>query len=121
MGFCLVTAHAAVRWLERVRRLDLGPLRTPNITDSELLSLACSRFGLSRPAINAEIVGDGVKEAIEAGAIKVVSRGCTIIAEDGMVVTVLGPDQRPRRRRGFRKVRIGRNGADGGRYGADSF
>lgn len=67
-----VTDHALLRWMERVKGVDLD-------------------------AIRAEIATPDICAAIAAGARSVVTHGHTLVIENGVVITVLLPGMRHKR------------------------
>lgn len=105
---CHVSAHAAIRWLERIKGIDLSALRSTNPTDAQLLGLIEQKTGLTREAIDAAILANGVAEALACGATSIKKPGYTVVASArGVIITVLGKGQSVRRF-ADRKVQVGR-------------
>jgi hypothetical protein len=77
-----VTDHALLRWMERVKGIDLE-------------------------AIRAEIATPDICAAIAAGARSVVTHGHTLVIENSLVITVLLPGMRPKHK-GQRRVPRGK-------------
>lgn len=73
-----VTDHALLRWMERVKGIDLD-------------------------AIRAEIATPDIRAAIAAGVRSVVTHGHTLVIENGFVITVLLPGMRPKNK-GHRRM-----------------
>lgn len=92
----IVTAHAAVRWLERAEGRNLEPMRAayerarwraPN--DSELLAFLSDYTGERLDQIRTRILTANVRRAIALGANRVRRGRVWIVIEGGCVVTIL--------------------------------
>lgn len=69
-----ITDHAVLRFLERVKGVDLA-------------------------AVRAEMATPEVCAAVKAGARSVITQGHALVIENGTIITVLGPGMRPNRRK----------------------
>lgn len=76
-----ITSHALLRYIERVKGVDIEALRD-------------------------EILSDEVCEALSAGATGVTVNGVKMVAERGVIVTVLADEMRPKKKskRGWRDL-----------------
>ncbi len=98
-----VTAHAAIRWLERVRGMDLteakAEMRQRGLNAEahgnllEHLKKTGRLFGIS---VDDEILTQFVVNAILAGAATIRLPGATLIIRDQEVVSVLTPKMNTR-------------------------
>lgn len=86
-----VSAHAILRWLERVERMDLEAVRAtvaPGISDKHLVGHLRLQ-GVDIDRVISTILSPATQRAIELGAIAVRRSGFRIVIEKGVVVTVL--------------------------------
>lgn len=75
----------------------LRPAAEPKISDHALLRYIERILGVDVDAMRSEIMSDAVKSALRAGASGVTVNGVKMVAKDGVIVTVLSEDMRPKR------------------------
>ena len=90
-----ISAHAIIRWLERVEGLDLEPYRAAilecagAVTDGTLIDLIKADIGATRiNAARAALSTPEIAAAVAAGAVSLAIGAVTIIIKNGNVVTV---------------------------------
>lgn len=91
-----VTAHAILRWLERVERIDLQGLRdecVAGVSDANLVALLRLR-GFDIEQTIDTILSPATRTAIRLGAIAVRRSGFEVMIKDGVVVTILRDKRR---------------------------
>jgi len=95
----VVSNHAALRYLERVRGVDLGHGFSKLSREEERLLLwkICGDLKTTPPKVKEIILTPDVAAAMVAGATKFVSPGFVIVFRDGTVSTVLEPQMRKKR------------------------
>lgn len=76
----------------------LRPSPEPKISDHALLRYVERIIGVDIDAMRAEIMTDMVKSALRAGATGVTVNGVKMVAKDGVIVTVLSEEMRPKRK-----------------------
>ena len=106
----LVTDHAALRWLERVLEVDVGPQSISRTQDTAFLLAACAKLGTTPSVVKTGIATANVRSALDAGAEGImIPGGVWITFQYGRVATVMTAAMRagklprkaknPRRRR----------------------
>jgi hypothetical protein len=95
-----VSAHALVRWLERVKRVDIEAVRARMITagipqpvDGGIITFLQDAKEIDRAAIEAEILTEITRTGIELGACGIRRAGLRLVLRGSCVVTVLGPHE----------------------------
>jgi hypothetical protein len=96
---------------ELSRRLKPSP--EPRVSDHALLRYVERVMGIDVEAIRSDILTDGVKAALRTGATGITVNGVKMVAKDGVVVTVLADDMRPKKKtkRGWFKDEINEEAA----------
>lgn len=94
---CLISDHALVRYLERVRGLDLDPLRTEinavsgAVVKDYMIIRYLEQCGVDTERLRDSLLGalPPVVRAISSGKIKVYARNVKLIINGGVVVSVV--------------------------------
>lgn len=98
-----VSAHAVIRYLERVLRLPVAEWvrGVPMLDERKQAEYCCGRAGLTSQAVRLAILAPAVERALSAGAIKakVVTETAIYVVERGKVITVLTPEMAKNHRR----------------------
>lgn len=81
---------------ELARRLR--PAAEPKISDHAMLRYVERVMGIDVDALRAEIMSDSVKAALRSGASGVTVNGVKMVAKDGVIVTVLSDEMRPKQK-----------------------
>lgn len=77
----------------------LRPATEPRVSDHALLRFIERTLDVDIEAIRASILTDAVKSALRAGATAITVADIKMLAKDGVLVTVLTNDMRPKRQR----------------------
>lgn len=91
----MISAHAVLRWLERVDGVDLGPVRRAlaargvgELGDAQMLGFLAAAGVVDLAAVRGRILTPKVMQAIGCG-VKAVEVGVArLVIRDGVVVTV---------------------------------
>ena len=96
-----VTAHATIRWLERVKGMDLSEVKSEMREQGRdwkapgvILRHLWKTREIDGDDIRAEILSPFVTAAIQAGVSKIRLATATLIIRDKNVVSVLRPDMK---------------------------
>ena len=96
-----VTAHAVFRWLERCH--GLGPAIAASIPedahDADRAAYGCSLLGITIAEARCQILPERLHRWLGTGATAIIADRCRLVVEAGVVVTVIGPTRKPKRRR----------------------
>ena len=87
-----VTTHAVIRWLERVRAVDIIALRRalgPSVSDCRIAVAGCSSIGLTLAEAETEILPAHLFAALDLSAFSIRRPGYTLVCEGGKVKTVV--------------------------------
>ena len=96
-----VTAHAVWRWLERFH--GLGPAIAAAVPsdahDADRAEFGCRLLGITMAEARRRILPDRLRPWLDSGATAIVANQCRLVVEAGIVVTVIGPVKKMKRRR----------------------
>ncbi len=96
-----VTAHAVLRYLIRVEKVDLGPVVRAvgrKAGNTRLAHAAAERAGWNYDRLVEHIAPDHVSASIAAGARRIRLATHVLIIEAGVIVSVIDKRQRPHRK-----------------------
>lgn len=95
-----VSAHAILRWLERIKNIDVEAVRQRMVAagiadraDGIVIDFLESVGEIKREEIAAEILTETTRKGIELGACGVKRAGLRLVLKGSCVVTVLGPHE----------------------------
>lgn len=97
----IVSWHVRLRWLERIRQVDvesfrrdlaaIDEIKPEQVSERELVEWICAAYEMGPEALDAEIVTDGVRRAVEAGAVSVKIEGgkFRLAIRNGVICTIM--------------------------------
>lgn len=88
----VVTDHAALRWLERYYGLDVGYDHGSALERRTALSTVCAGLGITPSALKDRMLSPKVRDAIRAGARRILVDGTWFCIDRGVIRTVLGTE-----------------------------